>query len=181
MFNPRQILAIWVRCHQSLSVPESVKFLAKDEILQLSVLPNVHVRRAIEENRKLETILSQSLDRSIGDELLTEIERLNVESLSKSNALICEHKQFSYQKCNECRPIRPFIRQKVVWLSGGGGKFHYDRHCELAMSGQARFAEIGGTPLHWYSSSENIVKWSRYPCFGCVVKKPLYFEWIDQD
>jgi hypothetical protein len=35
--------------------------------------------------------------------------------------------------------------------------------------------------LHWYSSSENIVKWSRYPCFGCVVKKPLYFEWIDQD
>jgi hypothetical protein len=162
-------------------VPESIKFLAKAEILDLSVLPNIHVRRAIQDNKKLDAILSQALNRSIDDKHLTDMERLNVESLSNSNALVCEHNQLSYQKCDDCRPIRPFIRQKIVWLSGGGGKFHYDRHCELAMSGQNRFAELGGTPLHWYSSSENIVKWSRFPCFGCVVKKPLHFEWIEQD
>ena len=155
--------------------------MAKPEILKLSVLPNVHVRLAIEENKKLDAVLAQALKHSTGDSLLTELERLNVESLSKSDALFCEHQKFSYQKCDGCRTIRPLIRQKVVWLSGGGGKFHYQRHCELASAGQNHFAERGGSPLHWYTASENITKWSRDPCFGCVIKKPMHFEWMDED
>lgn len=181
MFTPSQILDIWERCHQKLTEVESIKFLAKPEILKLSVLPNIHVRLAIEENKKLDAILAQALNRSTGDALLTELERLNVESLSNSDALVCEHQKFSYQKCDDCRSVRPFIRQKVVWLSGGGGKFHYQRRCEHALAGQNYFAERGGTPLHWYSASENVTKWSRDPCIGCVIKKPLHFEWMDEE
>ena len=70
--------------------------MAKPEILKLSALPNVHVRLAIEENKKLDAILAQALNRSTGDSMLTELERLNVESLCISDALVCEHQKFTY-------------------------------------------------------------------------------------
>lgn len=181
MLSPSQILEYWEICHQELDASERVKFWNKPEILQLSVLPSIHVRRAIQENRKLEAILKQAMGQSINDELLTDLERLNVGSVTTSNALVCEHGKLTYEKCTDCRTIRPITRQKIVWLSGGGGKFHYDRYCRLAQAGQEYFSARGGNPLHWYSSSENAVKWSRDPCNGCVINKPLSFSWLEDE
>ena len=62
--------------------------MAKQQILKLSVLPNVHVRLAVEEDKRLGAIPAQALDRSTGDPPLAKVERLDVISMSKSNALI---------------------------------------------------------------------------------------------
>ncbi len=105
---------------------------------------------------------------------------MNLASASISDALYCEHKLRTFDKCEDCRPIRPILRQKEVWLSGGGGKFHYDRNCPFAQQGQEAFRDKGGTPLHWYSASENLVKWDRAPCRGCVIQHPLNFSWLDE-
>jgi hypothetical protein len=88
VFTSIQIFDIWERCHQKLTEVESIKFLAKQKILKLSVLPNVHVRLADEEDKRLDVIPAQTLDRSTGDPSLAKVGRLDVESISKSNALV---------------------------------------------------------------------------------------------
>ena len=180
MLSPNEILRYWQIKHQHLSSVQSAAFVRKDEILKLCLLPEEFIYEAIRKDNQLTRILEFALDLTSQDLNLSEFDRRNYESLSNSDAIYCPHKIKSFLKCDQCRSIRPHLRQKEVWMSGGGGKFHYDKYCEFARSAQLVFSEKGGSPLGWFSGSENVVKWSRKPCVACVINKPLSFEWFKE-
>jgi len=181
MLSPHQILEYWECTYQTLTSAERIEFVARPEILRISLLPDFHVHEAIKNAKQLDVILKQSLDSTMKDDSITDLERTNLNSLTSSDALTCPHQIKTFMKCAACREVRPFIRQKTVWMSAGGKKFHYDKNCEWARAGQDDFRAKGGEPLHWFSGSENIAKWDREPCYGCVIHNPLGFSWIQDE
>jgi len=180
LLSPRAILEFWESIHGGLSDSSKLKFFNRSEILILAILPEFHVRQSIRMHAKLEKILLNAKKSASQDDTLSELERLNLESSDRSNAIFCEHGLNTFSPCDACRFIRPIIRTKIVWQSAGGGKFHYTKDCEWARIGQESFAARGGTPLHWYPAKEAISRWARKPCVTCVIKSPLEFEWFTE-
>lgn len=181
MLSPQEILQRWEVCHGELDQQLKYKLLHKPEVLKLAILPSEHVALAIRKHKSLKEALLVAVRTAESDQTLSLEQKENVRSVNLSDAIKCVHGVESFERCKECREIRPFSRQKKVWLSGAGGKFHYDKNCEFARDAQERFRLRGGTPHHWYSASECAVRWDREPCNWCVRKHPLSFEWLKED
>jgi hypothetical protein len=181
MLSPHEIVQYWQIKHQILSDASREKFIRRTEILKLSLLPIEHVYAAIRADQRLSEILKTALQLTAEDQNLSQLDMQNYESIAISDALNCEHGLKTYSKCEKCRPVRPYLRQKMVWMSGRGGKFHYNKYCEFARAAQQELKDLGGNPHHWFSGSENVVKWSRNPCKACVINNPLGFEWFENE
>jgi len=181
MLSPQEILQRWELHYGELDHQLKDKFLLKPEVLKLAILPSEHVALAIRKHKSLKEALLVAAKTAELDHTLTREQKENVRSLNSSDAIKCIHGIKSFERCKECREIRPFSRQKKVWLSGAGGKFHYDKNCRFARDAQERFRLKGGIPHHWYSASECAVRWDREPCNWCVRKHPLSFEWLKED